>query len=96
MGANSQNRGDHRAAYRVYFLDENDHIFSAQNFKASDDAAAIGRAQEFFVSAPACWAVEIWQEARQLHRLCRPNTAGPAGQDPTVLASFGPKPAVAP
>ena len=51
--------------YRIYFIDRQDHIRSAQDLAAENDAEATHRASSF--SAGHC--VEVWQGARQVSRI---------------------------
>ena len=51
--------------YRLYCLDEKDHIVSARNFLALDDLTALAEAE----GACAKNAVELWQGARRVARV---------------------------
>lgn len=51
--------------YRLYCLDEKDHIVSARNFLAHDDLTALGEAEASCKEN----AVELWQGARRVARV---------------------------
>jgi hypothetical protein len=56
-------------AYRLYLLDDKDHIKSAMDLECEDDAHAISRA-ETWLHAP----MELWQGARMVKRFPPPET----------------------
>jgi len=51
--------------YRLYCLDEKDHIVSARNFLAHDDLTALQEAEAGCEKN----AVEVWQGARRVARV---------------------------
>lgn len=52
--------------YRLYYLDGADHILSAENFNAADDAAAIAEAHARCDRHLVCHAAELWQGSRRV------------------------------
>jgi hypothetical protein len=61
------------ANYRLYFIGADDHIVKAEviDCPTDDDAVAVARA-----SSAEHSAVEIWELARKVKRLCADRTAG--------------------
>lgn len=51
--------------YKFYFLDENGHIFSAQDHLLRDDLDALAAAQKL----NGDHVIEVWQGARQVARV---------------------------
>jgi hypothetical protein len=60
--------GQGMPAYRVYFMDDRDHIVAALDIGAVDDGEAIRQGVELGNAAPGCAAAEVWQQARLVHR----------------------------
>jgi hypothetical protein len=60
------------ASYRVYFVDETDHILTAgETIEAADDAAAIFLAERLCREHLKCAAVELWEGTRKVSRHMR-------------------------
>jgi hypothetical protein len=57
--------------YRVFLLDEQDHIALRKEFVATTDDAALSIARDILIAHPEHPACEVWQEKRQLCRLAR-------------------------
>ena len=55
-------------AYKVYFIDDRDHIIAAQDIRAADDKEAIEQGAALCDSMPGCAAIGVWQQARLVHR----------------------------
>ena len=59
-------------AYKVYFMDDRDHIVAALDISADDDGKAVAQGIELGNAAPGCAAIEVWQQARLVHRHNKP------------------------
>ena len=68
--------------YRVYMLDSENHIRSAQDIECAGDEEALAVAAQLAHGAGA----EVWCEARMVHRL-DPARLDPARLDPTARAA---------
>jgi hypothetical protein len=58
--------------YRVYFMDDRNHIVAALDISADHDEKAIAQGLELCNAAPGCAASEVWQQARLVHRHNKP------------------------
>jgi len=60
------------ANYRVYFIDQADHILAAaETIAAADDSAAIAFAERLCREHPNCASVELWEGTRKVYRHMR-------------------------
>ena len=60
------------ANYRVYFIDQADHILAAaETIEAADDATAIALAERLYRAHPNCASVELWVGTRKVYRHMR-------------------------
>ena len=54
--------------YRVYFMNNGDHIVAAMDIRAATDDDAIAQGAELCKTTPECAAIEVWHHTRLVYR----------------------------
>jgi hypothetical protein len=64
------------AGYRIYYLDEDDHVVMRGEYEAATDADALAQARQMFANSAHYSDYEVWNEDRLVPKT---DTAGRPG-----------------